>query len=83
VPTEFQNFWTIIKCVIAKMVSVGPPCMFNGLMNQPTKQCLTIKHLIVLVIFSDFKIAPYTVGKLVKKVFDQCNNECGVPFEKK
>jgi hypothetical protein len=21
---EFQNFWTIIKCVIAKMVSVGP-----------------------------------------------------------
>jgi hypothetical protein len=27
-------------------------------MNQPTKQCLTIKHLIILVIFSDFKIAP-------------------------
>jgi hypothetical protein len=27
-PTEFQNFWTIIKRVIAKMVSVGPPCMF-------------------------------------------------------
>jgi hypothetical protein len=26
VPTEFQNFWTIIKRVIAKMVSVGPPC---------------------------------------------------------
>jgi uncharacterized protein with NRDE domain len=23
VPTEFQNFWTIIKRVIAKMVSVG------------------------------------------------------------
>jgi hypothetical protein len=27
VPTEFQNFWTIIKRVIAKMVSVGPPCI--------------------------------------------------------
>jgi hypothetical protein len=23
-PTEFQNFWIIIKRVIAKMVSVGP-----------------------------------------------------------
>jgi hypothetical protein len=27
VPTEFQNFWTIIKRVIAKMVSVGPACI--------------------------------------------------------
>jgi hypothetical protein len=27
-------------------------------MNQPTKQCLTIEHLIILVIFNDFKIAP-------------------------
>jgi hypothetical protein len=26
---------------------------------------------------------PYTVGKLVKKAFDQCNNKCRVPFEKK
>jgi hypothetical protein len=25
---------------------------------------------------------PYTVRKLVKKAFDQCNNKCGVPFEK-
>jgi hypothetical protein len=57
-------------------------------MNQPTKQCLTIKHLIISVIFSDFKIAPYIftfdypVGKRVKKASDQCNNKWGVPFEK-
>jgi hypothetical protein len=25
-------------------------------------------------------LKPYTVGKLVKKAFDQCNNKCGVPF---
>jgi hypothetical protein len=53
-------------------------------MNQPTKQCLIIKHLIILVIL-DFHIRlykPYTIGKLVKKAFDQCNNKCGVPFEK-
>jgi hypothetical protein len=25
---------------------------------------------------------PYTVGKLVKKAFDQGNNKYGVPFEK-
>jgi hypothetical protein len=53
-------------------------------MNQPTKECLTIKHLIILVIFSDFKIAPYRfsnsiidkphiVQKLAKKT---------LPFEK-
>jgi hypothetical protein len=48
-------------------------------MNQPTKQCLTIKHLIILVIFSDFKDStldfhirlykPYTFEKPVKKSF--------------
>jgi hypothetical protein len=26
--------------------------------DEPTKQCLTIKHLKILVIFCDFKIAP-------------------------
>jgi hypothetical protein len=30
-PTEFQNFWIIIKRVIAKMVSVGPPCMYYAI----------------------------------------------------
>jgi hypothetical protein len=47
------------------MFAASAECLLNNTqyghsikMNQPTKQCLTIKHLIILVIFSVFKIAP-------------------------